>query len=165
MLPPYPSHAPANFDCVFCRIVREAGPALAARLPSDVIYQSELGTAFLALHRWPGNPLNVLVIPNEHYENLYTLPVRYAEPLHILTRAVALALKGLYNCDGISTRQHNEPAGNQDAWHYHMHVTPRYHQDNFYRSSKIAFPEEERLAEGARLRDFIAAHQAELFEP
>jgi len=37
-----------------------------------------------------------------------------------------------YSCDGISTRQHNEPFGNQDVWHYHVHVFPRYENDNLY---------------------------------
>jgi histidine triad (HIT) family protein len=31
-------------------------------------------------------------------------------------------------------RQHNEPAGNQDAWHYHVHVFPRYAGDALYGS-------------------------------
>jgi hypothetical protein len=25
-----------------------------------------------------------------------------------------------YGCDGISTRQHNEPSGGQDVWRYHL---------------------------------------------
>ena len=45
---------------------------------------------------------------------------------------MALTMKVVYSCDGISTRQHNEPAGNQDVWHYHLHVTPRYKDDVFY---------------------------------
>lgn len=37
-----------------------------------------------------------------------------------------------YGCDGISTRQHNEPDGDQDVWHYHVHVFPRYRGDGLY---------------------------------
>lgn len=29
-------------------------------------------------------------------------------------------------------RQHNEPDGNQDVWHFHVHVFPRYAGDNLY---------------------------------
>jgi histidine triad (HIT) family protein len=46
-------------------------------------------------------------------------------------------MKQVYDCDGVSTRQHNEPAGNQDVWHYHLHVTPRYHGDRFYETMAI----------------------------
>lgn len=164
MKPLYPSHAPPDFICPFCRIVLEAGKALTSHQTSDVIYQAHLGTAFLSFGRWPNNPVDVLVVPNQHFENIYDLPILYAAPLHEITRAVALALKGVYQCDGISTRQHNEPAGNQDAWHYHVHITPRFNQDNFYKSSKIAFPEDERLSEAAHLRAYIAAHKEDLFQ-
>lgn len=41
-------------------------------------------------------------------------------------------MKASYSCDGISTRQHNEPAGNQDVWHYHQHIFPRYINDKLY---------------------------------
>jgi histidine triad (HIT) family protein len=53
-----------------------------------------------------------------------------------LTRRIAIALKEAFACDGTSTRQHNEPAGNQhDMWHLHVHVFPRYEGDNLYDSS------------------------------
>ena len=39
-----------------------------------------------------------------------------------------------YDCQGISTRQHNEPAGDQDVWHFHVHVYPRYDNDDLYKN-------------------------------
>lgn len=45
---------------------------------------------------------------------------------------MAIAFKRVYGCDGVSTRQHNEPAGNQEVWHYHLHVFPRYVDDDLY---------------------------------
>jgi len=77
---------------------------------------------------------------------------------------MALALKGVYNCEGVSTRQHNEPAGDQDIWHYHVHITPRFTQDRFYQSEKVANPESERLEQARRLRAYVQAHSAELFK-
>jgi diadenosine tetraphosphate (Ap4A) HIT family hydrolase len=46
-------------------------------------------------------------------------------------RDTALALKTAFDCPGVSTRQHNEPAGNQDVWHLHVHVFPRFESDGF----------------------------------
>jgi histidine triad (HIT) family protein len=153
------NHEPKDYVCPFCRIVQEARSRLRSTAwATDVIHQTDTATAFLGLGRWPRNPVDVLVVPNAHIENLYDLPLHYAPGLHHLTRAVALALKALYQCDGISTRQHNEPAGDQDVWHYHVHVTPRYRDDQFYRSHKIRFPEAERLNEARRLRDYIQNH-------
>ena len=71
-------------------------------------------------------------MPNQHFENLYDLPSQYAAPIFTAAQQLALALKTVYRCDGVSTRQHNEPAGNQEVWHYHLHVTARYAGDNFY---------------------------------
>jgi hypothetical protein len=38
-------------------------------------------------------------------------------------------MRDAFGCEGISTRQHNGPAGNQDVWHFHLHVFPRYPND------------------------------------
>lgn len=81
---------------------------------------------------WPNNPGSVLVIPVEHFENVYDLPARLGTPIQRAVRDAALAMKAAYGCDGVSTRQHNEPAGNQDVWHYHVHVFPRWAGDGFY---------------------------------
>jgi len=35
-----------------------------------------------------------------------------------------MALRAAYGCEGTSTRHYNEPAGNQDVWHIHIHVFP-----------------------------------------
>ncbi|MFB4159664.1 HIT family protein [Geomicrobium sp. JSM 1781026] len=97
-----------------------------------IVYQDSNVTVFVASKWWPNNHGHVLVVPNEHYENLYELPVHLAGPIHYVTQLVAHAMKEAYGCDGISTRQHNEPASNQDVWHYHLHVYPRYKNDQLY---------------------------------
>lgn len=122
-----------------------------------------MATAFLGLLRWPNNPVDVVIVPNEHFENLYDLPAHYAQPLHELTRTVALALKRFFHCEGVSTRQHNEAASGQDVWHYHVHVTPRFKDDRFYSAEKVDFPEEERLKQTKALRDYVLEHRSELF--
>ena len=154
------NHEPENYNCVFCHIIKTAA---ATEGKNDIVFISDKVMAFLSLGRWPKNPLDVLIVPTEHIENIYDLPLHYAAPLHEVTRAISLALKHVYQCDGISTRQHNEPAGDQDVWHYHVHVTPRFAEDNFYKSDKIKFDEEERLAEARKLREYIHSHQQDLF--
>ena len=152
------NHEPDGYVCPFCKIIQQAAdPAL-----TGMVWRGESAAAFLGLARWKNNPVDVVVIPNKHYENLYDLPVEFAPALQRITRAVALALKAVYGCDGISTRQHNEPAGNQDVWHYHIHVTPRFLDDDFYRSNKIEFLEDQRLREAGRLRQYLVEHQQEI---
>lgn len=154
------NHQPHSYDCPFCRIISQVKNTLEA---TEVMYQAETVTAFLSLSRWEKNPLDVLVVPNLHTENLYDLPLDLVPALHQATRAVALTLKAVTRCDGISTRQHNEPAGDQDVWHYHVHITPRFAGDRFYENRWIEFPETERLAEAKVLRDYMKENHSSLF--
>lgn len=113
-------------------------------------------TAFIACDWWPKNPGHVLVVPNRHYENIYDLPIEEGGRIHQVVQEVALAMKRAYGCDGISTRQHNEPAGNQDVWHYHVHVFPRYGDDDLYLLGKRRTSPEERAPYSEMLRCSLA---------
>lgn len=144
------NHEPKRYKCPFCQIIEGARDSME---DSDVIYQDADVTAFLSKSRWEKNPFDVLIVPNRHIENLYDLPDELAPALQKATREVALVLKNLTRCKGVSTRQHNEPAGDQDIWHYHIHVTPRYEDDRFYENHEIPFPETERMAVAERLRE------------
>jgi histidine triad (HIT) family protein len=99
---------------------------------TDVVGVTDLAYARIAPKWWPANPGAVLVIPRAHHENLYGLPDAVGHAVWDLTRRIAVAMKSAYGCDGISTRQHNEPAGDQDVWHLHVHVFPRYAGDQLY---------------------------------
>jgi diadenosine tetraphosphate (Ap4A) HIT family hydrolase len=61
-------------------------------------------------------------------------------------------------CTGISTRQHNEPDGKQDVWHLHVHVTPRFKDDQLYARYGDMRPNEHAAAQASALRDCIAAN-------
>jgi histidine triad (HIT) family protein len=126
------NHEPENYYCPFCLLIKGIKNKHVYSVQSDIIYHNEAVTALVGSHQWPNNHGNIIIVPNEHYENIYDLPVHFALEIHETARMIALAMKKVYTCDGISTRQHNEPAGNQDVWHYHVHVTPRYNGDNFY---------------------------------
>lgn len=72
-----------------------------------------------------------------------------------MERKIAIALKEVYKCDGVSSRQHNEPCGNQDVWHYHLHVLPRYKDDNLYLTDRGSSKPEERIEYANRLKDYF----------
>ena len=109
--------------------------------------------------------MNILLIPNQHYENLYVLPTGFGTELLLAKRCISLALKEVYNCDGASSRQHNEPAGYQDVWHYHEHVTPRFKGDNLYstmKTSKFMPPVEMRTEHAQRIGQVVQAYLPKL---
>ncbi|GEM_PF-158352 len=146
-------HAPEDYVCPFCLLI--AGIEDTRRVLSvatDVVYRDAEVTVLVSSHQYPNNPGHVLVIPNRHYENLYELPDALGGSIHAAARAVALAMKTAYGCDGVSTRQHNEPAGYQDVWHYHLHVFPRYPGDELYSSRSRLMDPADRAAYARRLR-------------
>lgn len=149
------SHAPPDYECTFCRIA--VGQDGVRTTQQHVVLRTDEMTAFVASHWWPANPGHVLVIPNRHVENVYELPPELGGPLIEVTQRIALAMKAAYDCDGVSTRQHNEPAGNQDVWHFHQHVFPRWSGDRLYErhAERALAPEAEKLERSARLRSVL----------
>ena len=125
------NHAPPEYRCPFCRNLTTG----ASDLPLEFIHRDDL--VFVKMNpKWrKRNPGSVLVIPNAHYENVYDLPVELGTPIQRAVRSTAIAMKAAFGCDGVSTRQHNEPDGDQDVWHYHVHVFPRWRDDRLHRSS------------------------------
>ena len=141
------THAPLDYGCPFCALVRGEDLPSPRTTQAEIVLREPDVVAFVASVQWPNNAGHVVVIPVRHFENLYDLPDDLAQPLLSATRRVALALKAAYGCPGTSTRQHNEPAGNQDVWHLHVHVFPRWADDRLYeqhRSTRWVTAEERR---------------------
>jgi histidine triad (HIT) family protein len=143
------NHEPPDYRCPFCRNIAFGE----SDLPFEVLHRDDDVFVKMNPKWWHRNPGGVLVIPVDHHENVYDLPPELGTPIQRAVRSVALAMKTAFGCAGVSTRQHNEPAGYQDVWHYHVHVFPRWEGDDLYRSdSGPAAPGELRLR-AAQLRD------------
>jgi histidine triad (HIT) family protein len=149
LLPP-----PADPACIFCRILGgQAGEPVAAQTG---------GTALIS-SLTPLHPGHVLVIPLAHIPNLYALPAGLAAPLLETAQGVAQALKrgiaaGGFGAQGVSLRQHNDPAGDQDVFHLHIHVIPRYAGDRErLNSHRPTISPAEMEANAARLRAALLA--------
>ena len=143
------NHAPPDYECFVCRIV--AGDVR----DNVVVTANDEALAIVSRRVWATGPGHVLVVPKPHVENLYDLEDDVALDIARLTRSIAIAFKKALACDGTSTRQHNEPAGNQDLWHLHVHVFPRYDGDNLYGAGFRDSTHDERLALAARLREVL----------
>jgi len=149
------NHEPPGYACSFCQIVR--GEDNEWNVQSDVVHRDDRTIAFVNSMWWPRNEGHVLVVPSEHVENIYDMPGELAGSVHETARKVAIAFKETYGCDGTSTRQHNEPGGNQEVWHFHVHVFPRYEGDGLYGAQRRRTTAEERLPYAQRLRDWFAS--------
>lgn len=118
---------PDEYQCPFCRIIKTRSSSAF----DEVVWENSSVVVLSAKHHKIGNEGNVLVVPKEHISNIYELPLNLAELLLEATQKISIAMKAAFNCDGITISQNNEAAGGQDVWHYHVHVYPRYVNDNF----------------------------------
>ena len=125
---------------------------------ADIVYRDQHVTAFICSHFFKRNAGHSLVIPNAHYESIYSLPQELGARISVVTKSVALGLKTAFNCDGVTVWQTNEPAGGQTVWHYHVHVIPRFTDDRYYENLAISdttytvMEPEQRAALAVRLR-------------
>jgi histidine triad (HIT) family protein len=132
------NHEPPGYDCPMCEVLDGGEDSFTCQ--ADIVRRTDQAMAFVSSRWWPNNPGHVLVVPAEHHENLYDLPAPAGHAVHDLVRELAIAIRSTYDCSGISTRQHNEPMGYQDLWHYHVHVFPRYEGDDLYLTRHLVAP-------------------------
>lgn len=157
----YPEYA-----CPFCAIA--VGEETAYNAQSDVIHRDALTTAFVCPKWWAAAPAHALVVPNKHYENVYSIPDAELAAVYATAKKVAIAIRSAYACEGTSMRQHNEQGGGQDVWHFHVHVFPRQADDRLYErntETRIASPGEraqyaELLRRGLQVRSEPSATPA-----
>ena len=107
-------------SCIFCKIAN-------GDLPSEKVYEDEHVFAFMDIT--PVTKGHLLVIPKNHYENVYDLPADEASHLFSVVPKLAQALKETFQQEGmkgLNVLQNNGAEAGQSVFHFHMHLIPRY---------------------------------------
>lgn len=107
-------------ECIFCAIV-------AGKIPSAKVYENEHVFAFMDIA--PANPGHLLIIPKEHYRNIYDMPVEVGSKIMEVAVLLAGAIRDSLDPDGLNLFQSNEAAGFQTVFHFHLHLIPRWEGD------------------------------------
>lgn len=108
-------------NCIFCKIVSGV-------IPSTKVYENEHVVAFLDI-----NPVNIghsLVIPKEHFENIYEAPEEIMVEMMKAAKKIAVAVKALPS-DGVNVTMNNDAHAGQVIFHAHIHIIPRHKEDGF----------------------------------
>jgi histidine triad (HIT) family protein len=107
-------------DCIFCKIIQGTAK-------SWKVYENDSVYAFLDIH--PVNEYHTLVIPKNHYENIFDIPEHeFLEVISVVKKLVTLFKSKL----GINTVQIINSSGadaQQDVFHVHFHIVPRKRGD------------------------------------
>ena len=105
-------------SCIFCKIAN-------GDLPSEKVYEDEHVFAFMDIT--PVTKGHLLVIPKNHYENVYDLPADEASHLFSVVPKLAQALKETFQQEGmkgLNLLQNNGAEAGQSVFHFHMHPIP-----------------------------------------
>lgn len=109
-----------DVNCIFCKIAN-------GEIPSKTLYEDERFRVILDLG--PATKGHALILPKEHYANLYELPEELAgETMKLAKRMVAKMTEQL-KCEGFNLIQNNGDMAGQTVFHFHMHMIPRYQAD------------------------------------
>ena len=125
------SHTPRGYICPICLGVAGIESEDTLLKKPDLVFKDDLVSVFINSFWLKTVEGHVIIVPNDHYENLYEIPNKVGNRIFEVSKKMAIAMKKAYRCDGTTIRQNNEPAGDQHAFHYHMHIFPRYEADKF----------------------------------
>ena len=107
-------------NCIFCKIA-------AGEIPSATLYEDDDFRVILDIE--PASKGHALILPKEHYANLYELDDEIAAKVLVLEKKIVTRLSDILGCEGYNTEKHHGPAAVQSVFHYHMHLIPRYKDD------------------------------------
>lgn len=108
-------------NCIFCKIAN-------GEIPSATLYEDEDFRVILDLG--PASKGHALILPKEHYANLYELSDELAAKAMVLAKRMIIKMQRVLNCDGYNVVQNNGETAGQTVFHFHMHLIPRYEGDN-----------------------------------
>jgi histidine triad (HIT) family protein len=134
-------------DCPFCQIV--AGEQSAHR-----VLETDDTLAFLDINAVAEG--HTLVVPRAHVESLLAADTDTTTSVFESARRVGTALDETLDPDGINLFQSTGEAAGQDVFHFHVHVIPRWADDEIhFAPARERIDPEHGAAVASRLREAL----------
>jgi histidine triad (HIT) family protein len=111
-------------DCIFCKIVNGG-------IPSYKIYEDDRVFVFLDIK--PLSRGHALVLPKEHFENIFDVPKELYSYMFEVAKNISVNIKEKYKPEGIFINQNNGEMAGQSIHHIHVHVKPIYNESQKHR--------------------------------
>jgi histidine triad (HIT) family protein len=139
------NHAPAEYNCPICLGIQGVESDETMIRSSDIVHMDDQVMVFVGSFFIGNNPGHLIVVPKQHYENLYDLPDQVGAEIFAAAKFFSLVMREAYGAEGVTLLQNNEPIGDQHAFHYHLHLFPRYPEDQLHQhmtQKRVSTPEE-----------------------
>ena len=129
-------------DCIFCKLANGV-------FETNGIYEDD--DFKVILDAAPATKGHALILPKEHYANIYELDEETAGKAFKLAKKLAAHMTDKLNCDGFNVVQNNGEAAGQTVFHFHMHLIPRYKDDGALLQWKPGSPDADAQKELCKL--------------
>ena len=123
--------------CVFCKIIN-------GEIPSYKIYETDNVMAFLDISQ--NTKGHTLVIPKKHIESIFDLDEQTGRDLFEAVIKTTNILKNKLGFKDVNLLNNNGSLAGQVVNHYHIHIIPRYGNDECYFKESPHEPNFEELA-------------------
>lgn len=127
--------------CIFCELAN-------GRIPTNKIYEDDVCTAFLDISQATYG--HCLVVPKQHFEDIFSLDEEIGKHLFKVAVMLAKRMKERLNLEGINILNNNGEVAGQTVKHYHIHLLPRYKNDDLiieFKSNKLTDEQFKELVE------------------
>ena len=111
----------SNSVCIFCKLAN-------GEIPTNAIYEDDNFKVILDMS--PATRGHALILPKQHAANIYELSEETAGEVFKLAKKMATVMTEKLGCDGFNIVQNNGETAGQTVFHFHMHLIPRYKDDN-----------------------------------
>ena len=108
-------------DCIFCKLANGV-------FPTNSVYEDEDFNVILDAS--PATKGHALILPKEHYANMFEIDDDILAKAAKLAKKIMTHEKEILGCDGYNLVQNNGEAAGQTVFHFHMHLIPRYSDNN-----------------------------------
>ena len=108
-------------NCSFCKLANGV-------FPTNSIYEDEDFNVILDAS--PATKGHALILPKEHYANMFEIDDDILAKAAKLAKKIMTHEKEILGCDGYNLVQNNGEAAGQTVFHFHMHLIPRYSDNN-----------------------------------
>ena len=103
-------------DCIFCKLAN-------GEIPTNALYEDDIVKVIFDAN--PAAKGHVLILPKEHFDNIYELDDDTAAHVFKVAAKISKAYKKALDFDGLNIVQNNGEVAGQTVFHFHMHIIPR----------------------------------------
>lgn len=130
-------------DCIFCKIAK-------GKAPSETVYEDKDFIAFLTIG--PVNKGHTLVVPKKHLINLFDMDDKTVKKLFVTVKKLIHPVTNAFGADGANVSINNNEASGQIIMHAHVHIIPRFKDDQLPPWPHMTYADGEMKDHGDKIR-------------